>query len=111
MSKPNLVDVLDVVRMKAEATALYDEIDRRIAGMMAEYGAGRYDYDVVDYIESSSLPGEFVLDLVESGRYLKFELEDNVGKLASGEAVWKSVGLKPVSFSSGSLKRCPDSLK
>lgn len=108
-NKPRLAEVLDILRMKAEATALYDEIDRRTSEMMVDFGPGRFDYDLNQADGDNYHP--FVDELLPNGCYLKFELEDNVQKLKDGGAVWKSVGFKPVSFSSGSLKKCPDSLK
>lgn len=107
-NKPRLVDVLEMLKMKATAAALYDEIDRRAAEMLAEFGEGRFDYDLEQGRKESYHP--FVDDMLTNGRYLKFELEDNVRKLKDGEPVWKSVGMKRVSFSSMSLKRCPESL-
>lgn len=113
MSKPNVNEVLDIVRMKYEATALYDEIDRRVAEMMAEFGAGRFDYDLDGFLDKWNTDNESPFDeLIEKGgRYLKFEIEDNVQKLQGGGTVWKSAAFKPVSFSSRSLKHCPESLK
>ena len=109
MNKPNVSDILEIVQMKAEATALYEKIDKRTAEIMTEFGAGRFDYDLNQAAKNNYHP--VVDELLEKGQYLKFQLEDNIKKLQSGGAVWKSVGFKPVSFSSSSLKRCPESLK
>ena len=95
MKKPNLEDVLNVLKMKDKANKLYDEIDEIVTKMKEEFGAGRFDYD----LNESDAP------------YLKFEIVDNVQELLQDKIVWKSVALKPVSFSSGRLKRIPSSLK
>jgi len=112
--KPELIEVLEIVMMKDEATKLYDEIDRRIAVIKKECGAGRYDYDLsILYSDTGNEAEsvEFGIRLREDAQYLKLEIVDNVAKMAKGESVWKSTPFKPVSFSSASLKRCPDSLK
>jgi len=112
-NKPNLVQVLDILRMKDEATALYKQIDARIVEMLSEFGAGRFDYDLEELLDEWNPDNGYPFDksLMDDGRYLKFVLEDNIQKLKDGEAVWRSVATKPVTFSSMNLKRVPDSLK
>ena len=98
--KPELIEVLEIVMMKEEAKALYDEVDKRIATIKRECGAGRYDYDLNDLSGGDIDPLMFGKELQKEARYLKLEIVDNVAKLAEGESVWKSVGFKPISFSS-----------
>jgi len=95
-NKPDLQNVLKVLAMKEEASKLYDEIDKIVSEMKTEFGAGRFDYD---------------LDTKEDASYLKFEIIDNVQVLQESGTAWKTVGFKPVTFSSGYLKRKPASLK
>lgn len=97
MTKPTLEEALNIIKMKEEAKALYEQIDTAAAALSAQHGAGRFDYDL----------GEDDGD----GRYLKLELTDNVEVLKSGKTVWKITGISPVSMSSQRLKRCPESLK
>ena len=104
--KPDVNDVLALMAMKKKAGDLYDEIDKRVAALAAEFGEGRFDYDLADV---PGLPG--FITPVEDGRYLKFELFDNVAKLAAGEEVWKSVAFKPQTYATRQLKGKPVSLK
>lgn len=97
--KPELQKVLEIVAMKKEATALYDEIDKRILEIKEVFGSGRFDYDLTGLPEGEETP------------YLKVEITDNIKELLEQGIVWKSTGFKPVSFSSRGLKRCPASLK
>lgn len=96
--KPALKDVLEIFRMKKEAVALYDEIDIRVQKICSQFREGRFDYDLGKADEDGK-------------QYLKFEIVDNVLKMMKNETVWKSIALKPVSFSVGMLKRRPESLK
>ena len=95
MRKPELKDVFEILEMKEQAAKLYEKIDARLLEIKNEFGEGRFDFEL----------GE--VDKL----YLKFEIIDNVRLLAEGETVWKSTGIKPVSFSSGYLKNKPKSLK
>lgn len=111
--KPKLVDVLEIVAMKQQASELYDEIDKRINAMFVESGSGRFDYDL-STSNNFDTEGHVIgtlNELKESGGYLKFEITDNVEALTNGATVFKSVSMKPISFSSRSLKRCPKSLE
>jgi len=113
MSKPDVLKVVELMKMKEEAAALYDRIDATVKEMMREFGEGRFDYDLEEFFDEWNPDNGYPFDesLMKDGRYLKFELTDNVKKLAVGGDVWKSVGFKPVSFELRNLKRCPDSLK
>lgn len=96
-TKPPLEKVLELVELKERIKTLYEQLDSSTAALLTEYGDGRFDYDLgID-------DGD--------GRYLKFELADNVKALQNGETVWKSTGFSPASFSSRRLKRMPESLK
>lgn len=108
--KPDMIDVLTVMMMKAEVARLYEEIDKRVLAMKEEFGAGRFDYEI-GLIEEESDIAEFAHELKDKGEYFKFEIEDNLTKLQSGESIFKSVSMKPLSFSSRTLKHCPESLK
>lgn len=113
MSKPNLIDVLDLMEQKREAIAMLDEVDKQVAAIAAQHGFGRFDYDLEEFLDEVNREMGYKFDesLLDNGRYLKLELTDNVQALENGEIVWKSVAVKPVSFSTQSLKRCPTSLK
>jgi hypothetical protein len=106
VSKPNLEHVLSILEMKERASRLYDEIDSRVAEIAEEFGAGRFDYD----LEGVHVNMDFADAQRDKGRFLKFEIVDNVAELTSGATVWKSAGIKPISFSARALKRCPKSL-
>lgn len=93
--QPELTEVLAIQALKDQAAALYDELDARIAKLKDEYGAGRFDYELVD----AETP------------YLKFEIIDNAQVLAEGGTVWKSTAFKPLSFEVRGLKTKPASLK
>jgi len=104
MSKPKLEHVLAILEKKEQASKLYDEIDARIAELVDEFGAARFDYDL-DEAQHVNVDAQR-----EKGQFLKFEIVDNVAELSTGETIWKSVTFKPVSFSSRALKRRPKSL-
>ena len=101
--KPDIIDVLEILKMKADASKLYGEIDIRVEAMMAEFGAARFDYDLGEFQDSVGVDAD--------AAYLKFEIEDNISALTEKGVLWKSASFKAVSFSSGFLKRCPASLK
>ena len=96
-TRPPLNDVLVLQNDKVAVKELLKIIDEKIAQMLANYGAGRFDYDLGENVE-----GE---------RYLKFEITDNIESFENGEKVWKSVAFKPVSYEIRKLKNCPKSLK
>jgi hypothetical protein len=96
--KPHLDDVLEIIAMKEQASKLYQEIDQRLVGMLQEFGAGRFDYELPEAKDGEQ-------------PFLKFELKDDLKELATNGYIWKSVGIKPVSFSANGLKRKPKSLK
>lgn len=98
MAKPELNEVLEIIRMKEEAAKLYEQIDANLAEMIFKFGAGRFDYDVSD-IEGQETD------------YLKFELKDNLQELATKGYIFKSTAIKPVSFCASGLKNKPKSLK
>lgn len=110
MDKPNLEHVLSILEMKEQASRLYDEIDARVAEMAEEFGAGRFDYDLDTNTVGVDFPAILLVKQREKGQFLKFEIVDNVAELVAGETVWKSAGIKPLSFSARALKRCPKSL-
>jgi len=113
-NKPDLTKVLELVKLKEQTKELYAEIDEITRDLMARYGQGRFDYDlgdIDDLITETPEILEFVLDLKDGGRYLKFEIQDNIGKLAEAGSVWKSTAFKAVSFSHRILKNIPTSLK
>ncbi len=93
--KPELEEVLKLLALKEQTKQLYEQIDLLTKQMLDEFGSGRFDYELED----------------ESKRFLKFELTDNVEKLRNDGVVFKAASFKPVSFSSGFLKRRPKSLK
>lgn len=101
MSKPDLNKVLEIMSMKDEANRLYDEIDELISEIKNEYGTGRFDYELPD--DSPEALNEY--------KYLKFEITDNIEKMLSDGVLFKSTSIKPVSFVTQGLKKCPDSLK
>lgn len=107
--KPEINEVLEIMAMKKQAQELYDEIDNQIAQIKDEFGAGRFDYDL-DELQDGDL-SDFADKLWSKGQYFKLEITDNAEKLQAGDTVFKSTFIKPVSFSSRSLKRCPESLK
>lgn len=113
MNKPDIKEVLELVEMKKEAARLYTEVDNRIDMILSEFGAGRFDYDLEQFIDEHSADGDFEYDetIMKDGRYLKLEIVDNAQQLRNGVTVFSSVSFKPVSFKAQSLKRCPDSLK
>ena len=109
--KPDLSEVLRVIQRKEEIAKLYEENDAAIAKMLEEYGEGRFDYDLNKIGGLGSDVQQIAIDSVDNGyRYLKFELTDNIQALKAGK-IFKSTSFSPVSFSSRSLKRCPESLK
>ena len=108
--KPKFIDVLTIIFMKKQVTELYEEIDKRVSDIHNEFGEGRYDYEIGSIDVEGEL-AEFAEEMKEKGNYFKFEIENNITSLMSGESVFKSVSVKPVSFSSRSLKRKPESLK
>ena len=108
--KPNTQDVLQIMEMKAQAAVLYEEIDRRITEIKAQYGVGRFDFDLEEFLDEYD-GNAYDERIMDNGRYLKLEIKDNAQALQNGEAVFTSVSFKPVSFSTSSLKRCPESLK
>ena len=105
--KPDISEVLELMRMKKTAGDLYDEFDKRVAALAAEFGEGRFDYD----LNTVEVPAMQAVVDVKDGRFLKFELFDNVAKLAAGEDVWKSVAFKPQTYATRQLKGKPVSLK
>lgn len=105
MNKPDIETVLRIIRMKREAQELYEEVDKEIAKIKENYGSARFDYDLEE------LPADMVDDMKADGRWLKFEIVDNLAEMNAGESVWTSATFKPLTFSSKSLKRCPESLK
>ena len=111
--KPSLIIVLEIARMKKQATDLYDEIDARVAALYEEFGANRFDYDLKDLRSDGAYPeaAEFGKELLEEKQYFKFEIIDNLKTMVEEGCVWKSTSIKPLSFSSGSLKGVPKSLK
>ena len=113
MNKPDILEVLEIMRMKEEAATLYERVDAMVSNIMSEFGPGRFDYDLEVFFDEWNPDNGYPYDqvIMKDGRYLKFELTDNIKKLAEGGDVWKSVGFKPVSFELRNLKRCPDSLK
>ncbi len=113
MSKPNIKEVLEIARMKKAATSLYDEIDRRVAAMAEQFGSGRFDYDLVEFLNELSEEDDFDFGerFLESGRYYKLEITDNVKMLQSGKSVGKSSRVTPGARRTQPLKRCPASLK
>lgn len=110
---PNLIDILNIMERKAEAVAALDEIDKEIQLMLEVYGSGRFDFDLLAFVDEKSPDrvSGFERALLEDGHYIKFELVDNVELLKAGQTVWKSAALKPASFVAQSLKRRPASLK
>ena len=108
---PEITRVLEIIMLKNEVKELYEEIDRKIAEVKEKHGEGRFDYDLAPldgFIEGHVL--KTYEDLREKGQYLKFEIVDNIGRLEEG-TFFKNVAVKPVSFSSRSLKNKPKSLK
>jgi len=108
--KPDIVDVLAIMQMKAEARALYEEIDRRVSEIAEEYGEGRFDYELPDDLRVDGSQVAFVDQLHEDGGFIKFEIVDNVAALQSGKVLYTSAAFKPLAFSARSLKRRPKSL-
>lgn len=112
MNKPNVFDVIKLMKKKEDAVAALNEVDEQIAAIAALHGFGRIDYDLEEFL--GGIPESFRKEygeVLDNGRYLKLEITDNVQALKDGEIVWKSVAVKPISFSTQSLKRCPASLK
>jgi len=110
--KPELLEVLEILKMKEEAKKLYDEVDVRINKLFMECGASRYDYDLNALPLIAETDAEkFGFHLRKETRYLKLEIVDNLTKLLDDGSFWKSVVFKAVSFSVRTLKRCPASLK
>lgn len=110
-AKPNLIEVLEIAMLKKEVDDLYAEIDRRVAKIKEEFGAGRFDYDLNNLAGGEIDALMFGKEMQENGRYFKFEIVDNLKKLEEDGSFWKSVVFKPFSLSSRSLKRCPKSLE
>lgn len=113
MSKPDIKDVLEIVRLKEEAAARYEAIGQMIAKFAAEFAPGRFDYDLEEFLDEYNPDNGHPYDeaLVANGRYLKLEITDNIKALQDGGTVWKSTAFEPLSFKTQFLKRCPDSLK
>lgn len=112
MNKPDIDKVLEIVRKKKEAIALYEEIDAAIKEIKAEFGACRFDYDLEQALdEQSTEDPQYDESLLKDGRYLKFEIVDNVAKMANGESAFAKAYVKPIVYEARSLKRCPESLK
>jgi hypothetical protein len=111
--KPEVVDVLKIIAMKQRAKELYEKIDEAVLELAEEFGAGRFDYDLnlVPPQDEDSELFDVVIDYKSLGQYMKFEIVDNLEKLEAGESVFTSASIKPVSFSSRSLKNIPKSLK
>jgi hypothetical protein len=111
MSKPDIENVLRIVRMKQEAVELYEEIEKEVSKIKSEFGAVRFDYDLEEFLDEMGGEYEAVETLTQNGRYLKFEITDNAAKIAEGQSVFAKAYVKPLVWESRSLKRCPDSLK
>lgn len=109
--KPGINAVLRIMQMKAEVAKLYAEIDQRVQALHREFGEGRFDYDIHNSGDIEGDVLQFAGDLCSNGDYIKFQIIDNIAALQEGKAVFKSTSISPVSFVSGSLKRCPQSLK
>ena len=105
-NKPTVERILALHWMKKQAADLYKNIDLIVKDLCDEFGEGWFDYDLVD-VNRLYLMGINP----EEKRYMKFEITDNVRKMQDGEDVWNSVGIKPVTFTTGQLKNCPKSLK
>ena len=113
MSKPYIEDVLVVALLKEEIKKRYDILDTLVKAMFTNYGEGRFDYDLINEtnIELTEDVEEFVEELLKKGDYLKFEMTDNLKKMADEGKLFTSTSVKPISFETKSLKNCPDSLK
>lgn len=118
MSNPDIKEVIEINSLKEQAKALYTEVDKRIEAIKNEHGAGRFDYDLEQFVDENSDNQEMELvvsgvvdDMKANGRYLKLEITDNVKKLEAGESVFSSTSFKPIVWATRGLKRCPESLK
>lgn len=111
--KPDVKNVLELIRLKNEATSLYNKIDTIVQEMTDEFGAKRFYYDLEEFLDEYNPDNGYYFDesLMKDGRYLKLEITNNIQAMKEGKEIWKSVSLKPLSFKTQSLKRCPDSLK
>lgn len=109
--KPNIEDVLYILKWKQNITGLYEQIDKQTKKLFDQFGEGRFDYNLNEVVFMSESMTEFQNQLLEQGQYLKFELVDNIQKLVDDQQLFTSTSVKPLAFSSRVLKRCPESLK
>ncbi len=115
MNKPSLEDVIRIYRLKEQVADAYAEIDRTLIILLAQYGEGQFDYDLVESLKEGRFDsarishiGQLIKD---GGNYLRLELKDNLKVLASGEPVYTMTSVKPVHYGIRSLKRQPKSLQ
>lgn len=114
-NKPPIMEAIELLVLKYQVSRLYAEIDDKVADLRDRFGANRFDYDLNELPDPLPTTDEFTTEVVQNmlgkGLYFKLEIVDNLSKLITGEQVSKSVGFTPVTFSSSSLKRKPESLK
>lgn len=118
--KPKLSEVLKILQLQEQATKIYEEIDQQVAELFLMYDTERCDYDLSDIqainAEVSEFPVaakliKFANEKAENGHYLKFQIINNLENMRENGTVFKTTSIKAITFSSGNLKRCPESLK
>lgn len=111
MNQPSITKILEIAMLKDQIAKLYTELDQKLVDLKDEFGTGRFDYDLENLPMLEISKHFFAHQLKHDGQYFKFEITDNVLQLIEGKTVFQTTAIKPLSFSSMSLKRCPDALK